>query len=116
MERSLYWEKTMIFSQKKMKRFFDKTSRGAVNGEIFAGALRNVLKNLVLERVCVNWIDGMKVVTKIYSITEHSSTKLTPTQGTLKKNKTYFFIIFLAEEKKPFLKLEDLDRSSEKNF
>ena len=61
------------------------SSYDAVFAEQFKRTIRDLLERPVFEKGDCNWIDDLQTITKQYNIRIHSSTKLTPIQGSLKK-------------------------------
>ena len=57
-------------------------------------------KNPVFEKGESNWIDVLPVITKQYNNRIHSSTKLTPTLASLKKNGGFVYNNLLDKRKK----------------
>ena len=62
-----------------------KTSLGAVFAERLNRPVRDLLKRHIFERNDGDWIDVLPTITKQYINRVHPSTKLTPIQGSLKK-------------------------------
>ena len=56
-------------------------------------------KKHVSEEGTVNWVDGMKTVTRPYSNTILSSTNLLPNQASLKRNERYVYQSLLDKSK-----------------
>ena len=54
--------------------------------------IKSLLKKPAFEKCDGNWIDVLSTITKQYNNRIHSSTKLTPIQGKLKKNERYIYI------------------------
>ena len=68
--------------------------------EKFVRTIRDFLQSLVFERSDANWIDFLPIITKQYNNRVHTSTKLTPVQGSLKKNEVYIYQNLLDNWKK----------------
>ena len=60
---------------------------GAFFAERFNRTIRDLLKKVVSEKGDANWIDILPTITKQYNNRIHSSTKLTPIQASLKKER-----------------------------
>ena len=88
------------------------SSYGAVFAERFNRTIGDLLKKPVFEKGDGNWIDILPTTTKQYNNRIHSSTKLTPTQASLKKNEGYVYIKLLDKRKKikPKFQINDLVR------
>ena len=84
----------------KSKRYCRYTSLGAVFAERFNRTTRDLLKRPFFERGDANWIDVLPTITKQYNKKIHSSTKLTPIEASLKKNKGYVYQKLLDKRKK----------------
>ena len=76
------------------------TNLGAVLAERFNKSIRDLPKRPVFEKGDGNWIDILSTITKQYNNRIHSSTKLTPIQGSLKKNEGYVYKNLLDKRKK----------------
>ena len=63
----------------------------SVIAERFKRTTGDLLRRSVFEKSNANWIDETFLVTKRYNNTKHSSTKLTPTQASLKKYRSSCF-------------------------
>ena len=68
--------------------------------ERFNLTVRNLLKRPVFEKGESNWIVVIPTRTKQNNNRVHSSTKLTPSQGSLKKNEGYVYNNLLDKRKK----------------
>ena len=88
---------------------------GAVFAERFNRTIRDLLKKPVFEKGDGNWIDVLQTITKQYNNKTHSSTKLTPTQASLKKNEGYVYKNLLDKRKKvkPKYEIGDLVRTAD---
>ena len=83
-----------------IKLYSRNSSYGAVFAERFTRTIRDLLKRIVFEQCDAKWIDILPTITKQYNIRIHSSTKLTPTQASLKKNEGYAYKNLLDKRKK----------------
>ena len=81
-----------FLNKNDIKLYSRNTSVGAVFAERFNCTIRDLLKKPVFEKGNANWIDVLPTITKQYNNKVHSSTKLTPTQASLKKNEGYVYI------------------------
>ena len=77
-----------------------KNSNGDVFTERFNRTIRGLLKRIVFEKGDGNWIDILPKTTKQCNNRVHSSTKLTPIQGSLKKMKNLSVKIYWTKERK----------------
>ena len=86
------------------------SSYGAVFAERFNRTIRDLLKKPVFEKGDGNCIDILATITNQYNNKVHSSTKLTPTQASLKKNEGYVYKNLLDKRKqiKPKYEIGDL--------
>ena len=66
----------------------------------FNRTIRDLLKRPVFEQGDAKWIDILPTITKQYNNRIHSSTKLTPILGGLKKNEGYVYKNLLDKRKK----------------
>ena len=91
------------------------SSYGAVFAERFNRTIRDLLKKVVFEQGDANWTDILPTITKQYNNKVHSSTKLTPIQGSLKKNEGYVYKNLFDKRKKvkPKFQLNDLIRTAD---
>ena len=69
------------------QNFFNNVSFAAVFAERYNGALRDLLKRPDYEKGESNTLDILPIITKQNNDRFHSSTKLTPTQASLKRTK-----------------------------
>ena len=101
-----------FLNKNDIKLYSRNSSYGAVFAERFNRTIRDLLKRPVFERGDGNWIDVLPKITKQYNTRIHSSTKLTPTQASLKKNEGYVYINLLDKRKKikPKFQINDLVR------
>ena len=86
-------------NKNKIKLYSRNTELGAVFAERFNRTIRDLLKRPVFEKGDGNWIDVLPTITKQYNNKTHSSTKLTPTQASLKKNEGYVYKNLLDKRK-----------------
>ena len=101
------------FLNKNDIKFYSRNSSyGAVFAERFNRTIRDLLKKPVFEKGNGNWIDILPTITKQYNTRIHSSTKLPPTQASLKKNEGYVYINLLDKRYKikPKFQINDLVR------
>ena len=80
-----------FLNKNNIKLYSRNSSYGAVFAERFNRTIRDLLKKPVFEKGDGNWIDVLQTITKQYNNKTHSSTKLTPTQASLKKNEGYVY-------------------------
>ena len=101
-------------NKNKIKTYSRISSCGAVFAERFNRTIRDELKRPVFEKSDGNWIDDLQTITKQYSNRIHSSTKLTPIQGSLKKNEGFVYKNLLDKRKKikPKFQINDLNRTA----
>ena len=99
-------------NKNNIKLYSRNSSYGAVFAERFNRTIRDLLKKIVFEKGDGNWIDVLPMITKQYNNKTHSSTKLTPTQASLKKNEGYVYKNLLDKRKKikPKFQINDLVR------
>ena len=83
-----------------MKIYSRKSSFGAVFAKRFTHTIRDLLKRPVFEKSDSNWIDILPTITKQCSTRIPSSTKLTPSPASLKKNEGYVHRNLLDKRKK----------------
>ena len=104
-----------FLNKNNIKHYSRNSSYGAVFAERFNRTIRDLLKKPVFEKGDNNWIDVLTTITKQYNTRIHSSTKLTPTQASLKKNEGYVYKNFLDERKKikPKFQINDLVRTAD---
>ena len=95
-----------------MKQYSRSKSMGDDFAERFNRTIRYFLKRSVFEKSDSNWIDILLTITKHYSERIHSSSKLTPIQGSFEKNEGYVHQNLLDKRKKtkPNYKIHDLVR------
>ena len=104
-----------FINKNDIKLYSRNSSYGAVFAERFNRTIRDLLKKIVFERGDANWIDVLPTITKQYNNKTHSSTKLTPTQASLKKNEGYVYKNLLDKPKKvkPKYEIGDLVRTAD---
>ena len=104
-----------FLNKNNIKLYSRNSSYGAVFAERFNGTIRDLLKKPVFEKGDGNWIDVLQTITKQYNNKTHSSTKLTPTQASLKKNEGYVYKNLLDKRKKvrPKYEIGDLVRTAD---
>ena len=83
-----------FLNKNKIKLYSRNSSYGAVFAERFNRTIRDLLKKPVFEKGDGKWVDVLPTITKHYNNRIHSSTKLTPIQGSLKKNEGYDYKIY----------------------
>ena len=104
-----------FLNKNDIKLYSRNSSYGAVFAERFNRTIRDLLKKPVFEKGDGNWIDVLQTITKQYNNKTHSSTKLTPTQASLKKNEGYVYKNLLDKRKKvkPKYEIVDLVRTAD---
>ena len=104
-----------FLNKNDIKLYSRNSLYGAVFAERFNRTIRDFLKKPVFEKGDGNWIDVLPTITKQYNTRIHSSTKLTPTQASLKKNEGYVYINLLDKRKKikPKFQINDLVRDAD---
>ena len=101
-----------FLNRNNIKLYSRNTSPGAVFSQRFNRTIRNLLKKLVFEKGDGNWIDILPTKTKQYNNRIHTSTKLSPKDGSLKKNEGFVYKSLLDKRKKvkPKFQINDLVR------
>ena len=101
-----------FLNKNDIKLYSRNSSYGAVFAERFNRTIRDLLKKPVFEKGDGYWIDVLPTITKQYNNKVHSSTKLTPTQASLKKNESFVYQNLLDKRKKikPKFQINDLVR------
>ena len=89
-----------FLNKNTIKIYSRNSSFGAVFAERFNRTIRDLLKRQVFEKGDANWIDILPTITKQFNNRLHSSTKLKPIQGSLKKNEGYVYKNLLDKRKK----------------
>ena len=104
-----------FLNKNNIKLYSRNSSYGAVFAERFNRTIRDLLKKIVFEQGDAKWIDILPTITKQYNNRIHSSTKLTPTQASLKKNEGYVYKNLLDKRKKvkPKFQINDLVRTAD---
>ena len=104
-----------FLNKNNIKLYSRNSSYGAVFAERFNRTIRNLLKKIVFENGDGNWIDVLQTITKQYNNRVHTSTKLTQTQASLKKNEGYVYKNLLDKRKKikPKYEIRDLVRTAD---
>ena len=104
-----------FLNKNNIKLYSRNSSYGAVFAERFNRTIRDLLKKIVFEQGDAKWIDILQTITKQYNNKTHSSTKLTPTQASLKKNEGYVYKNLLDKRKKvkPKFQINDLVRTAD---
>ena len=104
-----------FLNENDIKFYSRNTSLGVVFAERFNRTMRDLLKRPVFEKGDGNWIDLLPAITKQYNTRIHSSTKLTPIQASLRKNKGYVYKNLLDKRKKikPKVQVNDLVRTAD---
>ena len=104
-----------FFNKNNIKLYSRNSLYGAVFAERFKRAIRDLLKRPVFEKRDGNWVDVLPTITKQYNSRIHSSTKIIPTQASLKKNKGIVYKNLLKKRKKvkPKFQINDLVRTAD---
>ena len=104
-----------FLNKNNIKLYSRNSLYGAVFAERFNRTIRDLLKKPVFEKGDGNWIDVLQTITKQYNNKTHSSTKLTPTQASLKKNEGYVYKNLFDKRKKvkPKYEIGDLVRTAD---
>ena len=104
-----------FLNKNDIKLYSRNSSYGAVFAERFNRTIRDLLKKIVFEQGDAKWIDVLQTITKQYNNKTHSSTKLTPTQASLKKNEGYVYKNLFDKRKKvkPKYEIGDLVRTAD---
>ena len=104
-----------FLNKNNIKLYSRNSSYGAVFAEKFNRTIRDLLKKIVFENGDANWIDVLPTITKQYNNRIHSSTKLTPIQGSVKKNESFVYKNLLDKRKKikPQYEIGDLIRTAD---
>ena len=104
-----------FLNKNDIKIYSRNSSYGAVFAERFNRTIRDLLKRPVSEKGDGKWIDILPTITKQYNNRIHSSTELTPIQGSLKKNEGYAYKNLLDRRKKikPKFQVNDLVRTAD---
>ena len=104
-----------FLNKNNIKLYSRNTSLGVVFAERFNPTIRDFLKKIVFERGDANWIDVLPTITKQYNNRIYSSTKLSPKDGSLKKNEGVVYKNLLDKRKrvKPKFQINDLVRTAD---
>ena len=104
-----------FLNKNNIKLYSRNSSYGAVFAESFNRTIRDLLKKIVFEYGDANWIDILPTITKQYNNRIHSSTKLTPMQGSLKNNEGYVYknLLDKRQKVKPKFQINDLVRTAD---
>ena len=89
-----------FLNKNNIKLYSRNSSIGAVFAERFNRTIRDLLKKIVFENGDANWIDVLQTITNHYINRIHSSTRLSPKDGSLKKNEGIVYKILLDKRKK----------------
>ena len=95
-----------FLNKSNIKKYSRYSSLGAVTAEHFKRTIRDLLKRSVFEQGDGNWFHDLPIITKQCNHRTNSSTKLTPTEGSLIKNEGYVYQNLLEkrlEEKAKFI-------------
>ena len=104
-----------FLNKNNIKLYSRNSSYGAVFAERFNRTIRDLLKKIVFERGDANWIDVLPTITKQYNNRIHSSTRLSPKDGSLKKNEGVVYKNLLDKRKKvkPKFQINNLVRTTD---
>ena len=80
-----------FLNKNHIKLYSRNSSYGAVFAERINRTIRDLLKKPVSEKGDANWFDVLPTITKQYNNRVHSSTKLSPKDGSLKKNEGFVY-------------------------
>ena len=102
-------------NKNNIKLYSRNTSLGAFFAERFNRTIRVLLKRPVFEHGDANWIDVLPTITEQCNNRLHSSTKLSPKDASLKKNKGFVCKSFLDKRKKvkPMFQINDFVRTAD---
>ena len=102
-------------NKNNIKLYSRNSSYGAVFAERFNRTIRDILKKIVFEKGDGNWVEILQTITKQYNNRIHSSTKLTPKDGSLKRNEGFVYKNLLDKRRKikPKFQLNDLVRTAD---
>ena len=103
-----------VLDNKNFKRYSRITYLGALFAERFNKSIGN-LRKPVFERSDANWINVLPTITEQYNNQVHTSNKLTPMQGSSKKNEANVFKKIITKRKtiKPKCQVNDLVRTAD---
>ena len=104
-----------FFNYKIMKHYSRNTYQGASFAERFNRTIRGLLWKIVFEQGDAKWIDVLTTITKQYKNRVHTSAKLSPKDGSLKKKENYAYNYLLHKRKKvePKFQVNDLVRTAD---
>ena len=99
-----------FLNKNNIKLYSRNSSYGAVFAERFNRTIRDLLKKIVFEQGDAKWIDILPTITKQYNNRNHSSTKLSPKDASLKKNEGFVYknLLDKREKIKPEFQINDL--------
>ena len=89
-----------LLYKNNIKHYTRNRSLGAVFAKTFNRTNRHLLKRPVFEKIEINWIDVLSVITKLNTNRVHTYTRLTPIQASLKKNEGFVYQNVLDKRKK----------------
>ena len=104
-----------FLNNNNIKLYSRNSSFGSVFAERFNKSIRDLLKKVVFEQGDAKWVDILPTITKQNNNRIHSSTKLTPTQASLKKKEGYVYKNLIDKRKKvkPKFQINDLVRTAD---
>ena len=104
-----------FLKSKNIHHFSRYTDKGPSIAERVIRTIRNLLKKPVFEKGNANWLSELPSVVKKYNNTIHSSTKMTPVQGSKKVNEKEVFSNLRDDRVKqhPKFKLGQLVRAAD---
>ena len=104
-----------FLNKNNIKLYSRNSSYGAVFAERFNRTIRDLLKKIVFEQGDAKWIDILPMITEQYNNRIHTSTKLSPKDASLKKNKGFVYKNLLDKRKKvkPKYEIGDLIRTAD---
>ena len=104
-----------FLNKNNIKLYSRNSSYGAVFAERFNRTIRDLLKKIVFENGDANWIDVLQTITNHYNNRIHSSTRLSPKDGSLKKNEgiVYKNLLDKRNKIKPKFQIDDLVRTAD---
>ena len=89
-----------LLNSNNFKHYSRNTYLGVDFADKFKRTISDHIKRPVFEQGDANWIEVLPIMTEQYSNRVHTSTKLTPIQGSLKKNEGYIHLNLLDKRKK----------------
>ena len=104
-----------FLNKNDIKLYSRNSSYGAVFAERFNRTIRDLLKKIVFEQGDGICVDILPTITKQYNNRVHSSTKLTPKEGSLKKTEGFVYKNLLDKRKKvtPKFQINDVVRTAD---